>query len=66
VEKAPGNPPLEQWGVKRDGGHFDQFTGATITPRSIVKAVKNTLLYVQQHGETLYQQTAPVQTGDKG
>jgi len=27
------------WGVKKDGGQFDQFTGATITPRAVVKAV---------------------------
>jgi electron transport complex protein RnfG len=44
--------------VKRDGGVFDQFTGATITPRAIVQAVKNTLLFVQQQGDRLYQ-TAP-------
>lgn len=39
----------KQWKVKRDGGDFDQFTGATITPRSIVKAVHNCLLYFKQH-----------------
>lgn len=49
-----GNPPLEQWGVKRDGGHFDQFTGATITPRAVVKAVKNTLIYVERQGDQLF------------
>jgi Na+-translocating ferredoxin:NAD+ oxidoreductase subunit G len=47
-------PPPERWAVKRDGGAFDQFTGATITPRAIVRAVKNTLLYVQSQGERLY------------
>jgi electron transport complex protein RnfG len=52
--KSLTNPPLEKWGVKRDGGEFDQFTGATITPRSIVNAVRDTLLYVQQQGEALY------------
>ncbi len=52
--KSLGDPPAEQWLVKRDGGQFDQFTGATITPRSIVKAVRKTLEYVQQHGERLY------------
>jgi electron transport complex protein RnfG len=60
--KSLGHPPLEQWQVKRDGGTFDQFTGATITPRSVVKAVKNTLLYVQREGDALYaptQQAAP-------
>ena len=46
-------PELNNWKVKRDKGYFDQFTGATITPRAIVKAVKNTLLYYQQHKETL-------------
>ncbi len=32
-----------QWQVKKDGGEFDQFTGATITPRAVVNAVFNTL-----------------------
>jgi len=52
--KSLGNPPLEQWNVKRDGGVFDQFTGATITPRSVVKAVRKTLLYVKDHRDALY------------
>ncbi len=51
-------PPLDDWGVRRDGGAFDQFTGATITPRAIVAAVKNTLVYVQSEGERLYQEPA--------
>ncbi|MDZ7923795.1 MAG: electron transport complex subunit RsxG [Marinagarivorans sp.] len=37
------NPSLAHWKVKKDGGHFDQFTGATITPRAVVKRVKKTL-----------------------
>ncbi len=36
------NTPL--WGVKKDGGTFDQFTGATITPRAVVKGVHHALL----------------------
>ena len=36
------------------GGVFDQFTGATITPRSVVEAVKKTLLYVKAHQDALY------------
>ncbi|MDW6003954.1 RnfABCDGE type electron transport complex subunit G [Vibrio mangrovi] len=35
------NTPL--WAVKKDGGDFDQFTGATITPRSVVKGVHKAL-----------------------
>ena len=35
------------WAVKKDGGDFDQFTGATITPRAVVNAVKRAGLYAQ-------------------
>jgi electron transport complex protein RnfG len=52
--KSLADPVPEKWQVKRDGGVFDQFTGATITPRSIVKAVKNTLLFVEREGDALY------------
>jgi len=47
------NPPLERWGVKKDGGAFDQFTGATITPRSVVRAIKEGLELFRDHRETL-------------
>lgn len=56
--KYLGNPAEDRWLVKRDGGEFDQFTGATITPRAIVKAVKNTLLFVRQQGALLYERPA--------
>lgn len=46
-----------RWQVKKDGGMFDQFTGATITPRAIVKAVKNTLLYFDAHKKQLVNNT---------
>lgn len=35
--------PVNSWAVKKDGGQFDQFTGATITPRAVVGAVYNAL-----------------------
>ncbi|MEO3865302.1 electron transport complex subunit RsxG [Rheinheimera fenheensis] len=40
-----------KWAVRKDGGQFDQFTGATITPRAVVAAVRKAALYVQQHPE---------------
>lgn len=43
------NPTLNLWKVKRDKGVFDQFTGATITPRAVTKAVLQTLQYFDQH-----------------
>ena len=49
------NPQPSKWLVKRDGGEYDQFTGATITPRAVVLAVKNTLQYYQQNAAQLFQ-----------
>ncbi len=40
---------MKLWRVKRDGGKFDQITGATISPRAVVGAIKQALLYQQQH-----------------
>lgn len=48
------NPMLDGWAVKKDGGVFDAFTGATITPRAVVKEVKNTLLYFREHQHELF------------
>jgi electron transport complex protein RnfG len=52
--KSLGNPDIEQWQVKKDGGDFDQFTGATITPRAIVNAARSTLLYAQENMDSLF------------
>jgi electron transport complex protein RnfG len=52
--KSIGNPKRALWGVKRDGGVFDQFTGATITPRLVVKTVKKSLIYFNAHKEQLF------------
>ena len=48
------DPPLARWGVKKDGGDFDQLTGATITPRALVKAVRQALLYYRDNQEALF------------
>jgi electron transport complex protein RnfG len=47
--KSLGNPHPKQWNVKKNGGAFDQFTGATITPRAVVKAVHRSLIYFRQN-----------------
>ena len=41
-------PNRSDWAVKADGGVFDGLTGATVTPRAIIKAVRNALLYFEQ------------------
>ena len=42
------------WRVKKDGGEFDQFTGATITPRAVVAAVHRALQFYRSNRETLF------------
>ncbi|GAL21850.1 electron transport complex protein RnfG [Vibrio maritimus] len=44
------------WAVRKDGGQFDSFTGATITPRAVVKAVKNTVEYVNTNRDFILSQ----------
>lgn len=52
------DPPPPSWTVRRDGGDFDAFTGATITPRAIVKAVRNALEYYQRNSQRIFDQPA--------
>jgi electron transport complex protein RnfG len=47
-------PPQQRWSVRRDGGDFDAFTGATITPRAIVKAVRRTLEFYRGNSELIF------------
>ncbi|HVI51459.1 MAG TPA: electron transport complex subunit RsxG [Candidatus Sulfotelmatobacter sp.] len=44
-----GNPVADKWKVKKDGGQFDQFAGATITPRGVVAAIKSGLDFFAAH-----------------
>jgi len=48
------NPELSKWAVKKDKGEFDQFTGATITPRAVVAATLRALQYSQAHRDVLF------------
>jgi len=46
--------PDDAWKVKKDGGVFDYMTGATITPRAVVKAVHKALQYFAAHRDELF------------
>lgn len=54
--KSLENLTEKLWKVKRDGGQFDQLTGATITPRAVVKAVHKALLFYKQQRDKLFVQ----------
>lgn len=49
------DPRPSEWKVKRDGGVFDQFTGATVTPRTIVRGVKTALEYFAENRVDLFE-----------
>ncbi len=49
-----GEPPAGEWAVRKDGGAFDQMTGATITPRAVVGAIKGALLYFRDNRRSLF------------
>ena len=55
------NPPAAAWKVRKDGGQFDQFAGATITPRAVVAAVRRTLDYAVTNMDALFAAAAPEQ-----
>jgi len=48
------DPAASGWAIKRDGGQFDQLTGASVTPRAIIKAIRDTLLYFEAHREEIF------------
>lgn len=52
--KSLQNPDADGWAVKKDGGQFDQFTGATISPRAVVRAVNSVLRYFEANQQTLF------------
>jgi len=53
-DKSLGQPALARWTVERDGGAFDQFTGATITPRAVVEAVRDALAYFEANRDYVF------------
>ncbi|MDX2503102.1 MAG: electron transport complex subunit RsxG [Gammaproteobacteria bacterium] len=57
-DKNLNHPPAKHWKVKKDGGVFDQFTGATITPRAVVKAVHKALDYYNDNQQKLFLEQA--------
>jgi len=47
-------PPADAWTVRRDGGQFDQISGATVTSRAVVRAARDALLYFERHRAEIF------------
>jgi electron transport complex protein RnfG len=54
-----------RWAVKKDGGQFDQFTGATITPRAVIGSVKEAVLFAQAEFDNLFAAANACQGGQE-
>ncbi len=54
------NPELAGWEVRKDGGEFDQFTGATITPRAVVRATARALQFVEANRSLIFPEALSV------
>ena len=48
------DPVVAQWSIRSDGGQFDQLTGASVTPRAVIKAMRDTLLYFDAHRDEIF------------
>ena len=56
--RSLADPALPGWNVKKDGGVFDQFTGATVTPRAVILATRRALEYADLHKAKLFETEA--------
>jgi Na+-translocating ferredoxin:NAD+ oxidoreductase subunit G len=57
--KSLNDPSQQRWSVRKDGGEFDGFTGATITPRAIIRATRRTLEYYGAQRDRIFAPAAP-------
>ena len=57
-ERSLTNPALRAWNVEKDGGVFDQFTGATVTPRAVILATRRALEYATLNARILFETEA--------
>lgn len=54
--RSLGNPVATGWKIRRDGGEFDQLTGASVTARAVVKAVRETLTYFDANRDAVFEE----------
>ena len=60
--RSMGDPVVTGWAIKTDGGEFDQLTGASVTPRAVTKAMRDTLIYFDENRDEIF--SMPATEGD--
>ncbi len=61
--RSLGDPATAGWQISRDGGAFDQLTGASVTSRAVVKAIHETLQYFESNADMIF--SAPTDAGEE-
>jgi electron transport complex protein RnfG len=56
--RSLSDPAPPGWAIRRDGGEFDQLTGASITPRAVIRGVSDTLHYFDENRDTVFAMAA--------
>lgn len=59
--RSLGDPAVTGWAIRGDGGEFDQLTGASVTPRAVIKAIRDTLIYFDANRDAIFAAEAPVE-----
>jgi electron transport complex protein RnfG len=54
------DPVTDGWAIQHDGGDFDQLTGASVTPRAVINAIRDTLIYFDVHRDEIFAAAATV------
>jgi electron transport complex protein RnfG len=52
------DPDVAGWAIHSDGGQFDQLTGASVTPRAVIKAIRETLIYFEANRDEIFSMPA--------
>ncbi len=52
--RSLADPTVTEWAIHGDGGEFDQLTGASVTPRAVIKAMRDTLIYFDAHKDEIF------------
>ena len=60
--RSLGDPAVTGWHLEVDGGDFDQLTGASVTPRAVIKAIRETLIYFDAHREEIFDMPAAAES----
>jgi electron transport complex protein RnfG len=63
--RSLGDPAAPGWAIQRDGGEFDQLTGASITPRAVIRGIRETLQYFEANQVTVFAEVETDGAGDE-